>query len=421
MAEIRDPIHQFIHLTDLEVGVIDTRPVQRLREIHQLSTGFLIWPGAVHTRFEHALGTMELAGRAFEAGIRNTSRDNPAILVQLGWDKEPGLERAKSFVRLAALLHDVGHSPFSHGPETLFPEHDVDGTKKRVTHEHMSARIILETEIGEKLQEDQYHGVDPEVIADIAVGSEHRSGFSDERTILLTELVTGSVGVDRWDYLLRDSLFSGVRYGLFDVERLLDSLTIVNIDGAPSWALGAGGQYAVEQMLLARWFMWLNVYTHKTRRILDIHLEHFLRDYLPDGCFPSDINEYLRLTDGLLLSEIRRFDEHQARLLERKHFRQIREFFEDDFDSPEAFPDFVSGLDFDLIADDFFVRPSPPGEQDFFVLDAEHNPVSMLQALAVIRPLAPKWIGRIYVPAEQRDLAEASVAAALPKKGATNE
>src|SRR5690606_11663706 len=154
----------------------------------------------------------------------------------LGWNEDLGRERAKSFVRLAALLHDAGHAPFSHGPEHLF----VDG----VEHEHMSARMILETEIADRLKRDRYKGVEPEVIADIAVGSKYRSGISDEPTILLSELVTGSVGVDRWDYLLRDSLFSGVKYGLFDVDRLLESVVIIEFEGAPAWALTAGGQYS---------------------------------------------------------------------------------------------------------------------------------------------------------------------------------
>ena len=418
MAEIRDPIHQFIHLSDLEVGIIDTRPVQRLREIHQLSTGFLIWPGAVHTRFEHALGTMELAGRAFEAAIRNTSRDNPAILVQLGWDQEPGRERARSFVRLAALLHDVGHSPFSHGPESLFPEYEADGNKKRVTHEHMSARIILETEIGEKLQRDQYHGVDPEVIAYIAVGPEHRPRSSDERTLLLTELVTGSVGVDRWDYLLRDSLFSGSRYGLFDIERMIESLIIIESKGSPAWALKAGGQYSAEQMLLARWFMWLNVYTHKTRRILDKHLEHFLKDFLDGESFPTIVEDYLEITDRVILTEIRKYDEHRSRLLERGHFRQVREFSRKEFTLPDLFQDFSKSLGPSVICDDFVVNPSPPRENEFYVLDSESNPVPMQDVLPVVGMMKSRWFGRVYAPIQRLGQAETMVENTLSKKGA---
>ena len=413
MAEIRDPIHQFIHLTDLEVGVIDTRPVQRLREIHQLSTGFLVWPGAVHTRFEHALGTMELASRAFDAAIRNTSRDNPAILNRLEWNGDPGRERARSYVRLAALLHDVGHAPFSHGPERLF--------QNGIKHEHMSARIILETEITKRLREARYSGVNPEVIADIAVGPEYRPGFSDEPTILLSELVTGSVGVDRWDYLLRDSLFSGSRYGLFDVERLIESLTIVESQGVPVWALTSGGQYSAEQMLLARWFMWLNVYTHKTRRILDIHLEDFLNEFLDGERFPTDLDEYLNLTDRVVLTGIAESHEYRSRLLERGHFRQVREFSRDEFGSPELFYRFCQDLDDHFISDDFLVKPSPPLEDQFYVLNSENEPVSMEQVLIVVGLLKPRWFGRIYAPKEERERARAMVAHAMPEGGAESE
>ena len=404
MAEVRDPIHQFIQLTDLEVRVIDTRPVQRLREIHQLSTGFLVWPGATHSRFEHALGTMELAGRAFETAIQNARRDAPAILNVLGWDSDSECQRAKSFVRLAALLHDVGHSPFSHGPERLFPTYESNGTEKRLTHEEMTARIILESEIAGELRKDRYGGFDPDTVADIAVGSEYRPGFSDDRTVLLTELVTGSVGVDRWDYLLRDSTFTGVRYGLFDVERLLVSLTIADVGGAPKWALKSGGQYSAEQMLLARWFMWLNMYTHKTRRILDLHLEEFLRDDLEGGTFPEVIEDYLALTDATVIAGIRQSPEHCRRILERQHFRQISELHGSDFNSPESFKKFVDELGLiDYRIDDFSVQPSLPGEDDFYVVGADGDAVSIVDSLDVIGTLKGRWTGRIYVPLDHRE------------------
>lgn len=415
MDEVRDPIHQFIHVSELEARVIDTRPVQRLREIHQLSTGFLVWPGAVHTRFEHALGTMEFAGRAFDAALRNADRDAPAILRALHWSDETERGRARSFVRLAALLHDVGHAPFSHGSERLFPQ--------GIEHEDMSARIILETEIAPELKHDRYGSIDPEVVADIAVGPGHRPGFSDEPTILLAELVTGGVGVDRWDYLLRDSMFSGARYGVFDVERLLESLTITEVSGAPKWAVKSGGQHSVEQMLLARWFMWLNVYTHKTRRILDLHLEEFLQSDLPNGQFPENISSYLALSDSTVFARIKESDEHRHRILERQQFRQVSaDFSGSEFDSPESFREFSEDIGLDEYRiDECSGRPFLPGTDDCYMIRSDGEIVSVTDSLNVIRTLRPRWVGRIYVPQEHRDGAEEKVNKALASIGAKDE
>lgn len=393
MSEVRDPVHQFIQLSDLELGVIDTPAFQRLRGIHQLSLGFLVWPGATHTRFEHALGTMELAGRAMDAAFRNSDQ---SLLTRLGWGQEPGRQTAKRYARLGGLLHDVGHSPFSHGPEELFPE--------GVEHEHMSARVILESEISEKLCADPFQLVDPGTIADIAVGAEYRQ-TNEEGIRLLAELVTGSVGVDRWDYLLRDSLFTGVRYGIFDVERLLQSLRIAEYEGEPVWALEPGGQYSAEQMLLARWFMFLNVYGHKTRRILDRHLTDFLQSWLPSSRFPESLDDYLQLTDAFVLDAVRDNDEFHQLLLQRGHYRQVREFSTRDFTTPDEFDDFVSALERTGIPfkqDQMVTRVSAPGAESFYLLYVGSAPTSLVEALHVVKPLRPRWVARIYGSVEDR-------------------
>ena len=407
MAEVRDPVHQFIQLSDLELGVIDTPSFQRLRGIHQLSLGFLVWPGATHTRFEHALGTMELAGRAMDAAFRNSDQ---GVLAGLGWGGEGERETAKRYARLGALLHDVGHSPFSHGPEELFP----NGTK----HEHMSVRVILESEIEEKLSSGPYQLVNPETIADIAVGPEFRQ-ISEEATRLLAELVTGSVGVDRWDYLLRDSLFTGVRYGIFDVERLLQSLRIAEYEERPVWALEPGGQYAAEQMLLARWFMFLNVYGHKTRRILDIHLTKFLASWLPHGRFPDSLEEYLKLTDAVVLDAVSNSDSFRKLLLLRGHYRQVREFGAKDFRRPEEFDSFAqelaqSGILFET--DKMPIDASVPGPEDFFVLGTDGKPTSLVGSLDVVQPLQPRWVARIYAPKEDRKRLSSEIGARLKER-----
>ena len=409
MAEVRDPVHQFIELSDLELAMIDTPAFQRLRSIHQLSLGFLVWPGANHTRFEHALGTMELAGRALDTAFRNSDQ---TLLEKLGWGTEGQRETAKQYARLGALLHDVGHSPFSHGPEELFP----DGIK----HEHMSVRVITESEIGEKLGGNPYSLFSSETVADIAVGPEFRE-IKDEATLLLAELVTGSVGVDRWDYLLRDSLFTGVRYGIFDIERLLQSLRVAEYEGSPVWALEPGGQYAAEQMLLARWFMFLNVYCHKTRRILDRHLTDFLVSWLPSSRFPDGLDDYLTLTDAAILGAIRNDEDFRKLLLLRGHYRQVREFDAGDFDRPDDFSDFARDLDrlgIPFKQDRMFIEASPPRQEDFYVLNADGTPASLVGALDVVQLLRPRWVARIYGQAEDRVRLDQAVTRLMEKRSA---
>jgi hypothetical protein len=194
---------------------------------------------------------------------------------------------------------------------------------------------------------------------------------------------------------------------------------LTEFQSAPAWALEAGGQYSAEQMLLARWFMWLNVYTHKTRRILDVHLAEFLAAYLAGGKFPSDVDGYLELTDRVVLGAIRDDDAFRGPLLERGHHRLVREFAASEFENPEGFKSAMAelGADFDAKVDDFSVRPSPPREEDFFVLGTDGQPQSMLEALEIIRPLEPRWFGRVYVPEAKRE--DAAVALQSLRGGGT--
>lgn len=149
MPEIRDPIHGFIFFNDLERSLIDSRPVQRLKYVHQLALGYLVYPGATHTRFEHALGTMELAGRAFDAVRRNS----PNLARQVfGDDGEQG--RWKATLRAAGLLHDIGHAPFSHAGDDLLGQ--------ARSHESIGRELILSEPIKGILTGVGTYRLDPE-------------------------------------------------------------------------------------------------------------------------------------------------------------------------------------------------------------------------------------------------------------------
>jgi HD superfamily phosphohydrolase len=134
--EIRDPIHTFIRVSSDERRVIDSRPFQRLRDIHQLALTYMVYPGATHRRFEHCLGVMDLAGRVFDVIVRHAHRRDE---VRRFFPPDEKLQYWRTVVRMGALCHDLGHMPFSHGAEELLP--------KGYHHEQLSVDVILSPEM----------------------------------------------------------------------------------------------------------------------------------------------------------------------------------------------------------------------------------------------------------------------------------
>ena len=306
--EIRDPVHGFITLDTPERAVLDSPPVQRLRHVHQLAMEYLVYPGATHKRFEHALGVMELAGRVYDVITRNdlvsdTVRNS---LPEVSNEAQKGYWRR--VVRMAALCHDIGHLPFSHAAEEeLLPE--------GITHEHMTVALIQ----SDQMQQIWHSLIPPlttEHILKLSVGKRYLPNLSfTPWEELLSEIIVGNAfGVDRMDYLLRDSLHIGVQYGRFDHSRLIDSLRIlpttdysVDSDTIPPVTLGLeqGGIQSAEALLLARYQMFSQVYLHPVRRAYDLHLKDFLREWLPDGKFTTDPQQFLDLPDIEVLAAIR--------------------------------------------------------------------------------------------------------------------
>jgi HD superfamily phosphohydrolase len=237
--EIRDPIHGFINRTELEEKIIDTTVFQRLRGIKQLAMAHLVYPGAMHTRFDHCIGAMNIAGKLGERLID---------------DRE-----VQRIIRVATLLHDVGHGPFSHVSEdTLEKYYDRSKIKpkaKEKIHEHVTGDIIaMSPEIRTLISE-----TDRNKIIGLLWGT---SGEPVYRGI-----VSGPLDADKQDYLLRDSYFCGVKYGIFDSERLINTLQIHNDGHDQSLAASIDGIYAIEQFVLAKYHMTTQVYRHKVRLI----------------------------------------------------------------------------------------------------------------------------------------------------------
>jgi HD superfamily phosphohydrolase len=329
--EFRDPIHGFIVLTSDERKVVNSRAFQRLRHIHQLALTWLVYPAATHKRFEHCLGVMDLAGRVFDVLIHSENRRMTGRLKEIFPSADPTDARHqywRSVVRMAALCHDVGHIPFSHGAEQLLP--------KDTHHENLSVEVIRSPQM-QLLWSGMTPPLNPDHIAKIAVGVEKWKGEPfTEWEELMTEIVTGDpFGVDRIDYLLRDSLHAGVAYGRFDHQRVIDTLRILWDDEQQKAVIGieAGGLHAAEGLQLARYFMFEQLYFHKVRRALDVHLKQYLRAFLPEGTYPTSVEGHLRLTDDHVLAamqdDVADLDspghEIASRILQRRFFRVLYE------------------------------------------------------------------------------------------------
>ena len=285
VAEIRDPVHGYIKVTEAERDVIDTPFVQRLRRIHQLAGAYLVYPGAVHTRFDHVIGAMQVAGQVAEA-------------LSLWVDLMPDQIQE---IRLAALLHDVGHGPFSHTFE------EVLAGKTNTTHEDVSQRIIRETSIRDMLNK---HGFSPRKMSDFAVGK------YSAKPPFTNEIIAGGLSADIMDYLLRDSYFTGVEYGKVDVQRVIDSLRVAE----KHIAVDNAGLYAFEALLLARYQMFKAVYFHRTVRAAELMLVNSMK--LAESSLHltdlSDIDNFLEMTDERILHDLVSLDPADSELKEAR-------------------------------------------------------------------------------------------------------
>ena len=330
--EIRDPIHVFVRLDSDEREVLNSRPFQRLRHIHQLALTYLIYPGATHKRFEHSLGVMELASRVFDVVT------NPGNVTDPIRDVVPELDQLRYWrrvLRMAALCHDVGHLPFSHAAEKeLLP----DGWD----HERITRELICSDEM-RSIWNAVTPPLRPEEIAKLALGPKKATDleFSDWEAILSEIIVGDAFGVDRMDYLLRDSHHAGVAYGKFDHYRLIDTIRILPARSSgeeeestePALGVEEGGIQSAEALMLARYFMYSQVYFHPVRRIYDIHLMDFLDEWLDGGEFSTDVSRHLAVTDNEVTAALMKaaFDEnqpghvHARRIVRREHFKLIYE------------------------------------------------------------------------------------------------
>lgn len=288
LHEVRDAVHVFVGFDGDERRVLDSPAFQRLRHIHQLALTYTTYPGASHRRFEHSLGVMHLAGRIYDV-ITRPDKVSDSVRSAIPDRSQSDFGYWRTVVRLAALCHDMGHLPFSHAAEDeLLPE--------GVDHELITWRIVR----SEPMREI-FNSITPPVRADdvgkLAIGPRKAErlrlgvAFSAWEAILAEVIVGDAFGADRMDYLLRDSLHTGVQYGRFDHERLIATLRVVpepareegeagHVGTEPVLGCERGGLQSAEQLLLARYFMFSQVYHHPTRLAYNEHLKSFLRRWL---------------------------------------------------------------------------------------------------------------------------------------------
>lgn len=301
--QIRDPIHGYISLNSLEYEIINTEAFQRLRYIRQLGLTDLVYPGATHNRFSHSLGVMHLAERILRQIF------SKAEILNFPENKR---EQIIKIMRLAGLLHDLGHPPFSHALENFF--------EGNLTHEEMTKKIIEETEIGEIItREGKRYGISLLDIFNILSSSPSKE-LSFLKAILSSEL-----DIDKMDYLMRDSLYCGVRYGIFDLERLLYTITLIPIEESFYLGVEENGLHALEAFVLARYYMFSQVYFNPTSKVLELHLSNFFND--KKIFWPSDVKKFLSLDDNWVFYTLKQNRDHpdSRAVLTHKHYPLIYE------------------------------------------------------------------------------------------------
>ena len=323
---VRDPVHGFISFDSWEKQIIDHPAFQRLRRIRQLGLTDQVYPGATHTRLEHSLGVMHLSSQMFDAIV---AKRRPYLKSDRGYN-DGGLDRDRRVVRLAALLHDVGHSPFSHSGESLMPFNPVGNM--RYQHEDYSSAVIrgqLRYAIEQHTTNDNY-GITADMIADLIIGA---PTAGSARRMIWRPLVSGQLDADRCDYLLRDSIHAGVEYGKYDLQRILVTLNLgLNESDDPVIAIEEGGWHAAEGMIIARYMMFTQVYLQHTRFAFDHHIEGMLAELLatsrPEPTFPAPdsdegIAEYLDWDDWKVLGRLVEGEggEHAQCIKNRTHYR----------------------------------------------------------------------------------------------------
>src|SRR5947208_5365986 len=323
---IRDPIHGAIELTADERALIDSPQYQRLRNVKQLGFADLAFPGARHTRYAHGLGAMAMATKL---------SDPPPPQLAL---RAAPRDRFRQTSRRPVLFRHLGHPPLSHATEAIMPpigDLNVpawarEPGDRRAGHEDYTLKLLLDSALSAEIRRRfSSRGIEPEHVAGLICGRAspgaypYRSGGHDLLPIL-RQIVSGELDADRMDYLQRDSFFTGVNYGKFDADWIVQNLVAVEREGRVYLALLHRAVFAFEDFLLSRYHMFLSVYFHST----SVGYEVLLQRWCESGeyALPADPDEYLLHDDVALLGALRSSQNPWARrIVRRQGYRVLME------------------------------------------------------------------------------------------------
>ncbi|NJE03008.1 HD domain-containing protein [Thermococcus sp. MV11] len=288
---IHDGIHGSMKLTGLVLELVKTPEFQRLRNIRQLGLAYLVYPGANHSRFEHSLGAWNIARRlAQEVGLS----EDEGMLLQVG-----------------ALLHDIGHGPFSHTFESIYKHYVKERDHMRLGQDIVLGKInITESDNGGRIPEIiESYGYDftPKDVADLILGKAKKR--------YLGQMLHGDVDVDQLDYLIRDAHYTGVAHGIIDLERLLKVLRIHEEE----LVVDEKGVEAVEGMMVARSLMYSRVYFHHTVKIAEGMLTRALESALEEG----HLWDFWKMIDCRVLVELEDLEGFPAEMVRRIKYREL--------------------------------------------------------------------------------------------------
>lgn len=418
--EIRDPIHGSIQLHDGEVAIIESVEFQRLREIKQLGFSEFSFPGATHNRFLHSIGVSHVAGQIFDSIFRAYPFTKIAVR-----------NRLRQTVKLAALLHDIGHGPLSHTTEQVMPElsklnigiYNAQGVKqsRQANHEDYTIKFVTDSTIAQ-LIETHFHDIGANYVACLIDKnlSCDESYFTDG-TInfrpILSQIVSSELDADRMDYLERDSYFCGINYGKIDKDWLQQNLTLHIQNQKAYLALNRRALYAFDDFLISRHHMHLMVYFHHKSIVYEEMLNRYLTSADCKFVLPADSNEYISYTDYKLYEHLDTVDNTWAqRIAQRRPYRVALELHNQEPGRIEAIKSIFNKHGIDNIYASSKVRLSkyhsgnPEGRMNIFVLDQYDRwdqPSPVDQATQIFQKYeGARVIDRFYVAPENYDQAK---------------
>ncbi len=454
-VHIRDPIHGSILLTGDELALVETAVFQRLRGIKQLGFADHAFPGATHTRFAHSLGAMEMATRMFDAvfparsaaslargaaslGVGHEASE-PASPGEASALSEETRQRFRQVLRLAVLLHDIGHAPLSHATEGCMPLRRELGLAclgadpadtTRATHEDYTTLLLLDSPLTVELERRFAPlGIRPADVANLITGvlPEEVTPLTSagiDYAPLLTQMVSGELDADRMDYLQRDSYHAGVDYGRFDQDWLLRNLGHHVHEGKAYLALYHRAIFAFEDFLLSRYHMFASVYYHHSSIAFDTMLSRYIEEE-PSFRFPVDSEEYVQFDDVAFWMRLRSSANRWAkRIVRRDIYRRVLELNAGDDSAElasveEALSD--AGIDYYVSRDESVLSRyyafGGSGRAAIFVINRALGRARRVDTYSKLyeRYAQPARLQRVYCRPDQRGAAERCLRELLPR------